>query len=342
MFTTMSVMDDNFTDDQWKSYHKLMSEIHERFDSTFPEMSWEDLKKRMQSYQQPENGYDRFVVFKDNTPVAWIQMMIFNARTPLQNGALRYDTRYQNVPDGVALLMAETIFEYLQKFECPSANIMTENERLMGLPQRWKSAHLNRLERYRLYRESANAEIINKWLTEIPAQNPDIKLSIYSAIPDIYLNQYAGLFARYIEDMPKENENAKKYHVAPEEIRRQEKWREDNNSRLITGLLLHNDRVKGMSNVLINMADPREAYQAMTGVTANYRGRGLSKWLKAALYQKVGQAFPANVYMVADMRAVNKPITVVNEQMGYKLFSKGAEFEIFAVQLKEYLDKIEK
>ncbi|MEE9441420.1 MAG: hypothetical protein V3V99_01980 [candidate division Zixibacteria bacterium] len=343
MFTTMSVADADFTDGRWQTYHKLMVDLRERFDSTFPDTPWEDFKKRMLSYQQPEKGYDRFVIFDDNNPVGWIQMMIFNARTPQQNGSLGFDTLYEDVPEDVSHLMAKRIYDYLVKFECPSANTMTETERMMRLPQMWKSAYLNRLERFRLYRDSANHIIIEKWLTEIPAQNQDLKLIIYSAIPEKYLNQYAELFARYINEMPKENENAKKYHVAPEEIRRQEKWREDNNSRLITSLLLHNvNGVIGISNIMINMSDPREAYQAMTGVTAKYRGRGLSKWLKASLYEKIGKDFHGNEFMVTDMRAANKPIYVVNEQMGYKLFSKGAEFEIYSTQLKKYLDGIEK
>lgn len=340
MFTSMSVKDANFTDAHWKTYHQLMVDLSERFDNSFPNTPWEDLKKRMLSYQRPEKGYDRYVIFENNNPVGWIQMMIYNALTPQQNGAIRFDTVYENVPEAASCLMARLIHDYLAKFDCPSANTLTDTERLMRLPHMWNSTYLNRLERFRLYRKSASHQIIEKWLTKIPVKNPDLKLEIHTAIPEKYLIQYAELFGRYINEMPKENENAKEYHVSTEEIRRQEKWRADNKSGLITSLLTHeNDGVIGMSNIMINKQDPRDAYQAMTGVTAEYRGRGLSKWLKASLYEKIGKDFPGNEFLTTDMRAANKPIYAVNEQMGYKLFSKGAEFEIYPAQLKKYLDK---
>lgn len=93
----------------------------------------------------------------------------------------------------------------------------------------------------------------------------------------------------------------------------------------------------GHSNALIAEADPSDAYQAVTGVNREYRGCGLSRWLKAALFFKVGEDFPANKTMTTVMRATNAPIQKVNAEMGYALQSSGYEFDVTAEGLRRYL-----
>jgi len=95
----------------------------------------------------------------------------------------------------------------------------------------------------------------------------------------------------------------------------------------------------GHSNAVIVEDDPSDVFQAMTGVNREYRGRGLSRWLKALLFFKVGADFPANKTMTTIMRAANAPIQKVNAEMGYVPLSSGHEFDLSADGLRRFLKR---
>ena len=142
----------------------------------------------------------------------------------------------------------------------------------------------------------------------------------------------------YIREMPTERPTEKPFELTAAEVRRDREWRRQNNYHVYTYALFDaGGAMIGHTNAQINGGDPTDVYQAMTGVNEEYRGRGLSRWLKAALFFKVGEDFPANETMTTDMRAANAPIQKVNAEMGYVLQSSGHEFELTADGLRGFL-----
>jgi hypothetical protein len=136
--------------------------------------------------------------------------------------------------------------------------------------------------------------------------------------------------------MPQEREEELPFVLDRNNLRRFEETRRAARSHLYTVALLdETGTMIGHSNAFISDSNPEDVYQAMTGIDRAFRGRGLSRWLKAALFTKVGGDFPANVSFTTDMRAVNEPILRVNAQMGYELQSSGHEYRIELDRLRE-------
>ena len=126
---------------------------------------------------------------------------------------------------------------------------------------------------------------MRSWLERYPRENADLRLKFFSPVPESHLAEYTRLLVRYLKDMPTERESKDPYEVTVDEIRRDFEWRRKNKMHIYTYALFDSDGTMiGHSNALINGADPTDVYQAMTGISRDYRGRGLSRWLKAALF----------------------------------------------------------
>jgi hypothetical protein len=122
----------------------------------------------------------------------------------------------------------------------------------------------------------------------------------------------------------------------PDEIRRQAQWRRENDNPAYFCLLFNEkSEMVAVSSVDINLNNTREIEQKMTGVARSYRGRGLAKWLKAAMFVKLHEEFPDNEVLTTFMRAVNDPILSINARMGFELEQQGFEFQLTRKNLEK-------
>ncbi len=85
-------------------------------------------------------------------------------------------------------------------------------------------------------------------------------------------------------------------------------------------LLLRNDKNKliGMSIVLFKKENPKYVNQYMTGVLKEYRGFGLSSWMKAYVYDYLKKEFPSVEFIKTDCFSDNLPMVHINKKFGFK------------------------
>lgn len=338
MLKLLYIDNPRFTDELWQRYYELLEELHKRYNTRFTQTSWLQTKERMLSYAKAEKAYRRFVVSDGDRMVGWASLRVSNPGTSKQAAYFDFDAAFDQIPAEFAHAVAPDIVRLLEKHNCSTAHFMSTSQRTSELARMWGSRELNRIDRYRLYRADANLSMMNQWLDTVPRANPNLRLEFFDSVPDEYLASHTSLFVQFVRDMPTEREQETPFHMDNDEAKRQAEWRRQNNIYLYTYALFdQNGAMVAHTNASINGSDPRDAYQAMTGVERKYRGRGLSKWLKAVLFMKVGEDFPENETMTTDMRAVNEPIQKVNAQMGYVLESQGNEYEIGLKGLRRFL-----
>jgi len=90
--------------------------------------------------------------------------------------------------------------------------------------------------------------------------------------------------------------------------------------------------------VFLSLKRPQEMYQHMTGVMERYRGLGLSKWLKAAMYKKLISDFPELEKIVTWTHPDNHPSKELSKQMGYKMRSIEKKYLIDRANIVQYLN----
>ncbi|MDH3890525.1 MAG: hypothetical protein OEV49_05525 [candidate division Zixibacteria bacterium] len=334
------ITDPSFTDQRWQAYYALMETLHEKYDSSMAKVGWVQTKERFLSLMDSDPDYYRFVLFDQQTAVGWADLNVMSPNTPDQCVSVRVDSVYEDASGEFERIVAAEFLRLLHECKSHSAHIMATTRRISNIARRWSGTELNRLDRFRLIRKKANTSLMKSWLDDIPRQNPALRLEFYPEIPDQHLITHTNLFIRYMHEMPTERESDKQFKMTIDEVRQDREWRRQNNAYVYVYALFDTDgEMIGHSNAFVTGADSSDVYQAMTGLNSEYRGRGLSRWLKAALFFKVGEDFPDNKTMTTDMRAANAPIQKVNAEMGYKLLSSGHEFELSVEGLGKFISR---
>ncbi|MGD8605569.1 MAG: hypothetical protein PVF49_13460 [Anaerolineales bacterium] len=334
----LHITDPTFTDRHWQSYYTLLEALHDRYESPIAKTGWERTKKTFLSLAHSDPNYRRFVALDGDTAIGWADFKLYAPGTDQQSVMVRFEPLSDQVPEELEHCVAAEFLRLLDKYGVTSAHLTATTERIAVVARHWRGRVLNRLDRFRLYRSRAETRRMRSWLERIPRENPDLQMAFFAPVPEEHLVPYTELLVTCLKEMPTEQESEDRYQITVDEIRRDNTWRRKNGLNVYTYALFGpNGKMVGHSNASINEADPSDVYQAMTGVDREYRGRGLSRWLKAALFFKVGEDFPANETMTTDMRAVNAPIQKVNAEMGYVLLHSGHEFDLTADGLRQFL-----
>ncbi|MBU8932797.1 MAG: GNAT family N-acetyltransferase [candidate division Zixibacteria bacterium] len=340
MFTVMHINHPDFTDQYWRSYYDMFVELRNRYGAMFSSVTWEELRDRQLSFIKKEDCCSSMVLLDGDDVVGWMQFIISHRGTTNENAHIFTELVDADVPPAIVTTMANELARLMDKYGCSKTHTMAELEHMCDVFRQFGAEQLCKLDTFKLHRDNVNRSVIEDWLDTIPQQNADLKLEFFDEPPDRYIENLAQLLTDTLREMPEEHDTGTPFHVSTDDIRRQTQWRKENNSAAPKVLLVDNDnKLVGISNVFLSLTNPREVYQAMTGVRSDYRRRGLAKWLKAAMFTEMERRYPKFEKLTTNMRAVNEPIRRINAQMGYKLVHEGFEFTLRREHLEQYLSK---
>ena len=330
MYRVLRLDDPSVTDEQWQEYYRLLEQLYEKYLSPMARDGWQATRDRIQSSFRLQTGHNKLVVYDGEKMIAWIGLRIVDLGTPNAQGLFSGDAIAEPLPPEFAQVCAPELARILKEANCERALMIGSTSRSDDIGRALHGERLGTVEKYRLYRDKANYEVMDRWLTEIPQQNHNLAPIFFEFVPEEHEVRFAELMGLFVNDMPTatDRKTGSKHSFTVEEGRSQAIWRRANNVHLYTYALLDQGRLIAFSNTRISGSDPTHVWQLLTGVDRSYRGRGLSKWLKAAMFRKVGEDFPENVSFFTQMREVNLPIQEVNKAMGYVLESRGGEYSI--------------
>jgi len=328
MYRAIHVDQPEFTDELWMDYYNLLCLLRDRYQSTMAAKSVSDLKRYHLSLVQSEAGRAHFVICNDTRPVGWVQLRVMHPDPSSQPGQLWCNHPSDSVSDEYAIVVAGELRKVMDKTSCRSAICEGINPQITSLMELLRARQLSRINRFRLERSKANHQAIDRWLKEFPEKHPSLRIEHYLEVPEDILEEFLRLLNQFIIDVPDESDGPIP-QLTGDDIRARL------TARKKIGLCQHlvvlydgDGRMIGHSNGSVNRNNPESMYQAMTGIVPEYRGQSLSKWLKAALFRKVGELYPENTQINTDMRSANAPILTVNAQMGFELLSEGYEYLI--------------
>jgi mycothiol synthase len=88
------------------------------------------------------------------------------------------------------------------------------------------------------------------------------------------------------------------------------------------------------------MAQPTRAefvFQGNTGVFPAYRNRGLGRWLKAAMLEKVVRERPQVRFVRTDNADVNAPMLKINNKLGFEPYLAETFWQVETEKVQAYL-----
>jgi mycothiol synthase len=96
----------------------------------------------------------------------------------------------------------------------------------------------------------------------------------------------------------------------------------------------------GYTEVFWSPFEPETLYQGDTGVFPEYRGRGLGKWLKAAMLEKVLRDRPQVKRVRTGNANSNVPMLKINYELGFKPYKTWTTWQVELERILEYLKAV--
>ncbi len=93
----------------------------------------------------------------------------------------------------------------------------------------------------------------------------------------------------------------------------------------------------GYTEVFWNRNRPQYIQQGMTGVFPEFRNRGLGRWLKAAMMEKILKQRPQARYVRTGNADMNVPMLKINIEMGFKPYISRCVWQVETERVARYL-----
>jgi GNAT superfamily N-acetyltransferase len=318
----------------WRAFHVLrrMREQERRPDD--PIQPDGEVEARMKKPNPFEQQY-WYLIRSNDHPVS-----LFSAETVLPANA-EYETNRHLLwadvfvrPDarrrGIASRWLPVIVEVMERHGCTVVGFFAENDAAHGF-LKWLGAgpKLNDIES-RLKMSDVDWAMVERWMKEGADRSPETKLEIYDGpLPDGILPDFATQITSMLNTMPMEDLDIGKIIITPERIK---DW---NARQALVGELPHTLLTREPDGIISGITDVTWApyrrtlvHQQFTGVRPDARGRGLGKWLKAAMLLHLREIYPDVEWIVTDNAHSNGPMLKINRTLGFKAYRTGVEYQI--------------
>ena len=163
------------------------------------------------------------------------------------------------------------------------------------------------------------------------------KLQILEHIPDNLVDAYATFLTELINQVPRGEINMNDMVREPEDVKRDEERIYSLGGKIFYGLTIEKTgELSGVSYLIHVPQTPTVVYQGLTGVRKQYRGRGLGKWLKAALLLHIKEVLPNISYISTGNATTNEPMLHINEKLGFQRYKTRYIGQLTIQELENY------
>lgn len=189
---------------------------------------------------------------------------------------------------------------------------------------------------YELIISELNIEELLKKLNAYRDQYSDYSLQFYETLPDSLLESYCNTFVSLIKEVPG-NPDAESYKLEASELKEQQESLTKNAVYELRYLLYDNDTLIGLTSVGLKKNESETGYQHLTGISKDYRGIGLGKYIKLAMLFKLKETYPDFRKLETEIHQKNRISIEMNESMGYKLKGERKVYFIPRKRIEDWL-----
>jgi len=238
---------------------------------------------------------------------------------------------------GIALGMVPCVLDLLEEHGATVLSSVAEDDAGDGLLRRLGAEPKLTERQSRLDLRQVDWGMVARWIAESEANAGGARLEQYAQwVPDEQLDEYCDAMNELMNTMPFEGLDHGDIVMSPTGVR---EWRERlrlTGSVNPTCLVRDADgSIVGMTDTLKHEYEPGLVRQNFTGVHPRARGRGLGKWLKAAMLQHVHQTYPDTIWISTENAGSNAPMLSINHALGFRLHRTFTFYQIDRGTLRE-------
>ena len=322
-----------YKEEDWKRYFDFRTKSYALINRPMPFESVEKLKERnVESIK--ERGQEIYQVWKNEQEHGTLVFSL-EFKDDLKK-RFTYLNNYMNDKHVDANLL-EMVFKKFIDYDEKSNSLAIQSEEGMNdyVTDLYDARIGSTLAFYELNVKEANVEKIDAWLAEAPAKFPNLRIVFYNEIPDDLLEEYAAFYMQLWGDMPA-NSALGETKITAESLKAAQQPGPYRAYRYV--VFNEANQLVAKTYVVLNPKQPQVVDQYMTGVMEKYRGRGLSKWIKAAMFKKLVTEFPALEKITTEAHPENHGSRELSKRMGYKRTGGEKGFLIDRANIVKHLE----
>jgi GNAT superfamily N-acetyltransferase len=318
----------------WRRFHELrrMQEKERRPDD--PVQPDDEVEARMKK----ENPFDYQHWYEISRDGAALSSFYAESVTPVNaeyetNKHLFWTEAYVRPEErrkGIATKWLPLVIELMKERECTLVGFWAESDEGHAfLKSIGAGPKLTDIES-RLKLSAVDWPMLERWTKEGAEQSPQTKLEIIDGpLPDAMLPDFAPQLSLILNTMPMEDLDIGKIVMTPERIKY---WQE---RQAMVGEVTHTVIAREPDGSMSGMTDVTWApyrrtliHQQFTGVMPEARGRGIGKWLKAAMLLHLRDLYRDAEWVVTDNAHSNDPMLKINRTLGFAPYRTGIEYQM--------------
>ena len=179
--------------------------------------------------------------------------------------------------------------------------------------------------------------MLERWVREGQERSPQTRLEIYDGgLPKELWPDFAKQRSALLNTIPFDDLDVGDIIITPERIG---EW-QDKAKRM--GVVEHevltrepDGTISGMTDVEWTPYGRTVIQQQFTGVLPSARGRGIGKWIKAAMLLHIRELHPDARWVSTENAESNGPMLSINRAMGFKPYRKSTEYQMSREKLAE-------
>lgn len=179
------------------------------------------------------------------------------------------------------------------------------------MTERWSRCDLRRVD----------WGMVARWVRDGEAASGGARLDFFPDwVPDEQLEEYCAARNELLNTMPFEGLDHGDIVVTPGSMRLERDRMRSTGSVNPTCVVRDVDgAIVGMTDTVKHRYEPAIVRQEFTGVHPRARGRGLGRWLKAAMLLHIRQAYPDTLWVSTENAGSNAPMLSINNALGFRL-----------------------
>ena len=332
--------------DFWKRYHafrRARQKASRPDDPLKTDADEEALMKRPDPFQ----FHERFEVFRDGTMLGWFEGTGPKPESPeYATNRHLYDAEVYVQPEHrrhrVGSSFLPVVIEQMDRHGATTVGFWAEEPSGHEF-LKWVGAEpkLSSIES-RLKLSEVDWAMLERWVAEGQTRSRQTSLEIYDGpIPEPMRADYAPQLSSILNTIPFEGLDHGEIVITPNMLR---EWYE---RMKVTGDEMHTVVTREPDGVISGITDTVWApyhrsivYQWFTGVRPDARGRGIGKWIKAAMLLHLRDLYPDAEWVSTDNAGSNAPMLKINRTMGFKPYRRGTAYQITRENLSQRLARV--
>jgi GNAT superfamily N-acetyltransferase len=237
---------------------------------------------------------------------------------------------------GLGSRWAPTVLGLMNEYGSTVLTISSEEDDGHGFLKRLGADARLRQRENRLDFTRLDWKMLGQWIHEGEQRNPETKLIMYeNRVPADVLPAFCLALTEMVNLAPMEDMDHGGEVITPETA-------EEHFSQLAVMKGVQHTyitkepggAISGITGIVHVPFEGNRIRQGFTGVGMAFRGRGLGKWMKAAMLQYVHGRFPDTKWITTGNANSNEPMLAINHKLGFRLHRESVTYQISKEKLE--------